>query len=65
MAYSQLKLLSFSATETPFSDSSLEEKTKQKKQKKKREKRKDRLELKILLLQDRTIYFRLKIVYHD
>ena len=27
--------------------------------------RKDRLELKILLLQDRTIYFRLKIVYHD
>ena len=62
MAYSQLKLLSFSAT--PFSDSSLEEKTKQKKTKK-REKRKDRLELKILLLQDRTIYFRLKIVYHD
>ena len=60
MAHSQLKLLSFSAT--PFSDSSLEEKTKQKK---KREKRKDRLELKILLLQDRTIYFRLKIVYHD
>ena len=64
MAYSQLKLLSFSAT--PFSDSSLEEKTKQKKKKKReREKRKDRLELKILLLQDRTIYFRLKIVYHD
>ena len=31
MAYSQLKLLSFSAT--PFSDSSLEEKTKQKKKK--------------------------------
>ena len=62
MAYSQLKLLSFSAT--PFSDSSLEEKTKQKK-KREREKRKDRLELKILLLQDRTIYFRLKIVYHD
>lgn len=63
MAYSQLKLLSFSAT--PFSDSSLEEKTKQKKKKREREKRKDRLELKILLLQDRTIYFRLKIVYHD
>ena len=63
MAYSQLKLLSFSAT--PFSDSSLEEKTKQKTKKKKREKRKDRLELKILLLQDRKIYFRLKIVYHD
>lgn len=62
MAYSQLKLLIFSAT--PFSDSSLEEKTKQKK-KREREKRKDRLELKILLLQDRTIYFRLKIVYHD
>lgn len=33
MAYSQLKLLSFSAT--PFSDSSLEEKTKQKKIKRK------------------------------
>ena len=63
MAYSQLKLLSFSAT--PFSDSSLEEKTKQKKKKRERERRKDRLELKILLLQDRTIYFRLKIVYHD
>ena len=39
MAYSQLKLLSFSAT--PFSDSSLEEKTKQKK-KKKREREKKR-----------------------
>ena len=63
MAHSQLKLLSFSAT--PFSDSSLEEKTKQTKKKREREKRKDRLELKILLLQDRTIYFRLKIVYHD
>lgn len=62
MAHSQLKLLSFSAT--PFSDSSLEEKTKQNK-KKEREKREDRLELKILLLQDRTIYFRLKIIYHD
>lgn len=38
MAYSQLKLLSFSAT--PFSDSSLEEKTKQKKkQKREREKK--------------------------
>lgn len=37
MAYSQLKLLSFSAT--PFSDSSLEEKTKQKKTKKEREKK--------------------------
>ena len=35
MAYSQLKLLSFSAT--PFSDSSLEEKKKKKKKKKKRE----------------------------
>ena len=34
MAYSQLKLLSFSAT--PFSDSSLEEKTKQKKKKRER-----------------------------
>ena len=39
MAYSQLKLLSFSAT--PFSDSSLEEKTKQKK-KKEREREKKR-----------------------
>ena len=39
MAYSQLKLLSFSAT--PFSDSALEEKTKQKK-KKKREREKKR-----------------------
>lgn len=39
MAYSQLKLLSFSAT--PFSDSSLEEKTKQK-QKKEREREKKR-----------------------
>ena len=37
MAYSQLKLLSFSAT--PFSDSSLEEKTKQKKKKKERERK--------------------------
>lgn len=37
MAYSQLKLLSFSAT--PFSDSSLEEKTKQKKKKREREKK--------------------------
>ena len=38
MAHSQLKLLSFSAT--PFSDSSLEEKTKQKKKKEReREKR--------------------------
>ena len=36
MAHSQLKLLSFSAT--PFSDSSLEEKTKQKKERE-REKR--------------------------
>ena len=39
MAHSQLKLLSFSAT--PFSDSSLEEKTKQTK-KKKREREKKR-----------------------
>lgn len=38
MAYSQLKLLSFSAT--PFSDSSLEEKTKQKKQKKREREKK-------------------------
>ena len=37
MAYSQLKLLSFSAT--PFSDSSLEEKTKQNKKKKERERK--------------------------
>ena len=40
MAYSQLKLLSFSATETPISDSSLEEKTKQKKTKKKEREKK-------------------------
>ena len=38
MAHSQLKLLSFSAT--PFSDSSLEEKTKQKKQKKREREKK-------------------------
>lgn len=38
MAYSQLKLLSFSAT--PFSDSSLEEKTKQKKTKKREREKK-------------------------
>ena len=37
MAHSQLKLLSFSAT--PFSDSSLEEKTKQKKKKRERERK--------------------------
>ena len=37
MAYSQLKLLSFSATETPIS---LEEKTKQKKTKKKEREKK-------------------------
>ena len=37
MAHSQLKLLSFSAT--PFSDSSLEEKTKQTKKKKERERK--------------------------
>lgn len=40
MAYSQLKLLSFSAT--PFSDSSLEEKTKQTNKKKEREREKKR-----------------------
>lgn len=38
MAHSQLKLLSFSAT--PFSDSSLEEKTKQKKKKERERKEK-------------------------